>query len=246
MTRTRVPTYELANQQGATALLAATFDFLKRNNIPDNFIVRYARQHCLRHQRENLRSYRRLMRIYEDMGVLMAIWFSQPKFLDRYGSPLPLTIAAGPHSVANLVRASRVRISLTLVLELMKESPSIRLNGDGTLSALRRVFVLSALKVPRAAFVVDRYLDTLRRNSSRRKKGETTLLVERSCHVSGVDLKSISPILRDIEGRGAAFMDSIDGEIESCRLQRTKKKGVGELGVLIFAWTRPRKSVKRA
>jgi len=245
MTRTHVPTYELTNQQGATALLAATFDFLKRNNVREKDIVRYARQHCVRHKREDLRSYRKLMRTYEDMGVLMAIWFSQPKFLDKSGSPLPLTIAAGPHSVANLVRASRVRISLTLVLELMQKSPSIRLNGDGTLSALRRVFVLSKIEVPRAAFVVDRYLDTLRRNSSR-QKGETALLVERSCHVSGVDLKSISPILRDIEGRGAAFMDSIDGEIESCRLQRTKRKGVGELGVLIFAWTRPRKSVKRA
>jgi hypothetical protein len=207
--------------------------------------LRYARQHCVRHKREDLRSYRKLMRTYEDMGVLMTIWFSQPKFLDKSGSPLPLTIAAGPHSVANLVRASRVRISLTLVLELMQKSPSIRLNGDGTLSALRRVFVLSKIEVPRAAFVVDRYLGTLRRNSSR-QKGETALLVERSCHVSGVDLKSISPILRDIEGRGAAFMDSIDGEIESCRLQRTKRKGVGKLGVLIFAWTRPRKSVKRA
>jgi hypothetical protein len=245
MTRTRVPTYELANQQGATVLLAATFDFLKRNNIADRAIINYARQHCLRHKgRENLHLYRRLMRTYEDMGLLMAIWFSQPKFLDKSGCPMPLTIVAGPHSVANLVRASRVRISLNLVLELMQKSPSIRLNSDGTLSAVRRVFVLSEFKVPRAAFVVERYLDTLRRNSSRRKR-ETTLLVERSCHVSGIDLRSITPILRDIEGRGAAFMDSIDGEIESCRVQRTKRKGIGELGVLIFAWTRPRRSTKR-
>jgi len=244
MTQTRVPTYDLANQQGATALLAATFDFLKRNNVTDSEIVRYAHQHCLLHRRENLRSYRRLMRTYEDMGVIMAIWFSQPKFLDKSGSPLPLTILAGPHSMANLVRASHVRISLTLVLKLMRKSPSIRVNSDGTLSALRRVFVLSDFRVPRAAFVVDRYLDTLKRNSSSRN-GKTTLLVERSCHASGIDLKSITPILRDIKRRGAAFMDSVDGEIESCRVQSTKKKGVGELGVLIFAWTRPRKSVKR-
>src|SRR5208283_2913441 len=141
----------------------------------------------------------------------------------------PLTIVAGPHSVANLVRASRVRISPNFALALMRKSPSIRLNSDGTLSAVRRVFVMSEFKVPRAAFVVERYLDTLRRNSSRRK-GETSLLVERSCHVSGIDLRSITPILRDIEGRGAAFMDSIDGEIESCRVQRTKRKGLGELG----------------
>src|ERR1022692_3593519 len=88
MTSTRVPTHELANQQGATALLAATFDFLRRNNIADKAIVNFARQNCLRRQsRENLRSYRRLMRTYEDMGVLMAIWFSQPQFLDKSGCP---------------------------------------------------------------------------------------------------------------------------------------------------------------
>ncbi len=240
----RDSTYDLANQQGATALLAATFDFLRRNNIEDKAIVSYARQHCLRHKRkENLRLYRRLMRTYEVMGVLMAIWFSQPKFLDKSGCPLPLTVATGPNSVANLVRASHIRISLNLVLSLMRKSPSIKLNSDGTISALKRVFVLSELKLPRAAFVVERYLDTLRRNSSR-GKGETTLLVEQSCHVSGIDLRSITPILRDIEGRGAALMDSIDGEIESCRVKRTKRRGVGELGVLIFAWTRPTKSAK--
>jgi hypothetical protein len=244
MTSTRDPIFELANRQAATALLAATFDFLRRNNIADKTIVSYARRHCLRHNRRaNLRLYRRLMRIYEDMGVLMAIWFSQPKFLDKSGCPLPLSIATGPHSVVNLIRVSRVRLSLITVLKLMRKSPSIRLNSDGTFSAVKRVFVLSELKVPRAAFVVERYLDTLRRNSSRRK-GETTLLVEQSCHVSGIDLRIITPILRDIEGRGAAFMDSIDGEIEACRVQKTKRKGVGELGVLIFAWTRPSKSAK--
>ena len=245
MKRTRVPTFDLANQQGAIALLATIFDFLKRNNVADKDIVRYARLHCIQHKRQSLRSYRGLIRTYEDMGIVMAIWFSQPKFLDNAGSPLPLTLVAGPHSVANLVHASRVRISLPMVLELMRRSPSIKSNSDGTFSAVRRVFVLSEFEVPRAAFVVDRYLDTLRRNSSRRK-GETSLLVERSCHVSGVDLKVITPILRDIEGRGAAFMDSIDGEIESCRLQKTKRQGVGELGALIFAWTRPRGSIKRA
>jgi hypothetical protein len=40
MTRTHVPTYELTNQQGATALLEATFDFLKRNNVREKDIVR--------------------------------------------------------------------------------------------------------------------------------------------------------------------------------------------------------------
>ena len=31
------------------------------------------------------------MRAYEDMGVLMTTWFSNPKFLDKTGQPVALT-----------------------------------------------------------------------------------------------------------------------------------------------------------
>ncbi len=230
--------FELANQQGARALLAATFDFLHTNNISASEIVNYARGHRVRQMTKgNFGSYKKLVRAYEDMGVLMSTWFTQPRFLDKSGSPLPLTISHGPRSIANLIRFSRVRVGKSLALELLRRSPSVKLNGDGTLSALRRVFVLPEFEVPRAAIVIERYLDTLRRNASGRSK-ETTLLLERSCHVSEVDLKRIAPILRDIKGRGTAFMDSVDGEIETCRLHTSKRSNAGNLGVLVFAWTR--------
>ena len=232
---------ELANRQGARALLAATFDFLYTNNISEREILNYAREHRVRQKAKgNFGSYRRLLRAYEDMGVLMSTWFSQPRFLDKSGSPLPLTVISGPHSIANLIRFSRVRVAKSLALDLMRRSPSVKLNDDGTLLALRRVFVLPEFEVPRAALVIERYLDTLRRNASGRRK-ETTLLLERSCHVSEVDLRKIAPILRDIKGRGTAFMDSVDGEIEACRLHRPKRNSAGNLGVLVFAWTRPNK-----
>lgn len=238
-TSTRIPLDRLVNQQGAKALLTATFDFLRKNNISEKTLASYARNHPHRHKpKETLRQYKRLMRAYEDMGVLMSSWFSHPTFLDKSGSPLPLSAATGRHSVANLVRVSRVQVPKYLALELMRRSPSIKTNIDGSLVAVRRVFVLPEFEVPRAALVIERYLDTLKRNSSGRKN-KTTLLLERCCHVPEVDLKTIAPILRDIKGRGTAFMDSVDGEIEGCRVQRFKRKDVGEMGVLVFAWTRP-------
>ena len=127
----------------------------------------------------------------------------------------------------------------------MRRSPSIKTNNGGSLVAVRRVFVLPEFEVPRAALVIERYLDTLKRNASGRKN-KTTLLLERCCHVPEVDLKTIAPILRDIKGRGTAFMDSVDGEIEGCRVQRFKRKDVGEMGVLVFAWTRPNNGNVRA
>jgi hypothetical protein len=232
------------NQQGANALLAATFEFLRCNDIATKSIVDFARKYHSRHQRGlSLRLYKELVRTYDDMGVIMATWFSDPKFLDRLGNPLPLSQGKGSNTIAQLIRTSGARVKTSVAVELMRQSPSIKIDRDGIVFALRRVFVLPKFEVPRAAFVVERYLDTLQKNVLGRKR-QTPLLLERSCYVSEVDLTTIAPMLRDIDGRGTAFMDSIDGEIESLRLRRSKRQQVGELGVLVFAWTRPIASSK--
>jgi len=236
---------KLANQQGATALLAATFAFLLSNNISKKSIVDFARENNGSQKFPGrVRQYRRLVRAYEDMGMVMSTWFSLPRYLDRESHPLPLAVVRGPRSIASLVRSSRVKISPTLAVELMRRSPSVRIDARGNFVALKRVFVLPDFELPRAALVIERYLDTLRRNSSAHRNG-TTLLLERNCHVPEIDLKRIAPILRDIKSRGTAFMDSVDGDIEAHRIQRSRRKGVGELGVLVFAWTRPSK-IRRA
>jgi hypothetical protein len=233
---------ELANQQGAIALLKATFAFLHRNNISNQLIVDFARQFADRDKsHESTLEYRRLIRAYEDMGMIMSAWYSLPRYLDRESRPLPLSKVGGPMSVASLIRSSRVKISATLAVELMRRSPSVRIDARGDFVALKRVFFLPEFEVLRAALVIERYLDTLRRNTTAHRNG-TTLLLERNCHVPQIDLARITPILRDIKGRGTAFMDSIDGDIEAHRIRRSRKKEVGELGVLVFAWTRRSKT----
>ena len=99
--------------------------------------------------------------------------------------------------------------------------------------------MLPEFEIPRAALVVERYLETLWHNALGRKRG-TTLLLERSCHVPEIDLRAVTPILRDIKERGTAFMDSTDGEIEACRSRRSRIGTTGEVGVVVFAWTKPR------
>ena len=231
------PGFDL-NQQGANALLAATFEFLRRNNISKKSILEFTRKHLVRNQRDrSLRVYRELEQAQEDMGLIMGTWFSHPKFLDASGRPVPLNVGKGTNSIAHLVRASGARVQGAIALELMRRSRSVKIGSDGRLIALRRAFVLPKLEVLRAAFVVERYLDTLQQIALGRKK-ETPLILERSCHVSEVDLARIVPILRDIESRGTAFMDSIDGDLEVRRLRKSKRKSVGELGVHVFVWTK--------
>jgi len=126
----------------------------------------------------------------------------------------------------------------------MRRSPSIGVDAIGSFLALRREFVLPDFTVPRAALVIERYLDTLHRNSAPNNK-KAVLLLERNCHVPEVNMTAIAPILRDIKKRGSAYIDSVNGDIEGLRQKGLRGKESGEMSVHIFAWTRlskPRKT----
>jgi hypothetical protein len=236
---------QLVNRQGAQVLLSAILAFLRRNRIPDDLITDFIRtQFNQRKKKGSVRRYRNQVSNYEEMGIIMSTWHSLPRFLDESGRPRPLSLKRGRSSVASLVRYSRVRIPWDLAVDLMRRSPSVATDKLGNFMALKRAFVLPGFEIPRAALVIERYLDTLGRNSSTRRN-KTLLLLEKNCWVPEVDLTTIAPVLRDIKDRGSALIHSIDGEIERRRLRRPKNKGVGEMGLLIFSWTRPRNARSR-
>jgi len=228
---------EIVKRQGANALIAATIGFLHANNISEQMIVNSVRQYYSSPKGGSARQYRRLARAYEDMGIVMSTWFSSTNFLDRECRPIPLATKPGPRSVYSLVRAARVSISPALAIELMHKSPCVGVNSLGNFVAQRREFVLPEFAVLRAALMIERYLDTLHRNTAP-NRGKTVLLLERNCHVPEVNLKTISPILRDIKKRGSAYIESVNGDIEGLRRKRSRHKGSGEMSVHIFAWTR--------
>ena len=238
------PYAEIVKQQGAVALIAATMGFLNANNISKELIVNSVRQfYDPRKGAIGVRQYRRLARAYEDMGIVMSTWFSSSNFLDRECRPLPLGIKPGPRSIYSLVRAARVSISPAFAIELMRRSPCVGVNALGNFVAQRREFVLPDFTVMRAALMMERYLDTLHRNSAP-SKTKSVLLLERNCHVPEVNLKAIAPILRDIKKRGSAYIDSVNGDIECLRRKRSRHRGSGEMSVHIFAWTRLAKPAK--
>ncbi len=238
------PAFDL-NQQGANALLAATFDFLRENNISKKFILDFARKYPVRTEiGPNSHLYKELQLTLENMGRIMGTWFSHPNFLDASGRPRPLTVSKGANSIAHLVRVSGAQIHPDVAIRFMRQSPCIKFTVDGQLIALKRVFNLP-MEVPRAAFVVERYLETVLQIASDRKK-DAPLLMERSCHVSQVDLANAIPMLRNLESRGTAFLDAIDGDLESRRLRRPKRKSVGELGIHVFVWRKSRKNTRRS
>jgi hypothetical protein len=228
------------NQQAANALLASIFEFLRRNQIDVRSIIEFTRKYNTPHHgNRSLRLYRKLEAIYDDMGAIMATWYSDPKFLDVSGRPRPLCTGKRANSITQLVKASGARMKPAVAVELLKQSPSISITDNGMVVPSRRLFVLPKVAIPRAAFIVRRYLETLQKNILT-KAGHGRLLLERSCYVSEANLTLINPTLRDIDGRATAFMDSVDGEIEGLRLRKTKGKPVGELGVFVFAWTKPK------
>jgi len=232
------PSVDIVKRQGANALIAATIAFLNANDISKKLVVNSIRQYySSRKPTDGISQYRRLARAYEYMGIVMSTWYSSSNFLDNECRPIPLSIRPGPKSVHALVYAARVPISAAIAIKLMRRSPSIGVDSLGNLVAQRREFVLPDFAVPRAALVIERYLDTLHRNSVSHKR-KSVLLLERNCHVPEVNLNTIAPILRDIKKRGSAYIDSVNGDIEELRRKRSRRKGSGEMSVHIFAWTR--------
>lgn len=240
MSKRDVRTSRLINQQAASVLLEAAFNFLRRSNLSDVWIKQYlSRKFSGRKSSAEVAQFRRLLSAYEDMGVVMSTWFVNPKYLDKSGNPRRLTSGRGPMSIAGLVRTARVKTISTMALDLMRRSSSIQIDADGSMVPLNRVFVLPGFEVPRAALVIERYLETSSGNSIAHSVAKVSLL-ERNCHVAGVNLRKFAPILRDIKERGAAFMDSVDGEIESHRLKKTSRREMGDVDVFVFAWAQRR------
>lgn len=225
------------NLEAAEVLMSATLDFLVSEGIPPSFIDK-----CLSRQRRgkpipksSAKEFRSSLKAYEEVGIVLSTWFTDARFLDEYGLPLPLAIKTGRYTLSALVRASEIRLSTKRVVELLRDSPSVRFDTNGKISAIIRTFVLPNFQIPRATLIVERLLDTLNRNEVA-QKDDSPLLLERSCHVTGVDPRDIAPIMRDIKIRGIAFLDSVDGEIEAHRVRRPPRASRGELGVVAFAW----------
>lgn len=237
MTAKQIPPEEL-DHQGASALIRATVGFLRGHKISKAAILQMIRDSDGRRAAASIRGYRKMVREYEEMGIVMSTWFSNPRFLDKDLRPAPISASRGTRSIASLLRFSRVSLSEKETEALMRRSPSILNTPTGTFVAVRREFALPDFEIPRAALVVERYLDTLTRNSIPRTR-KTIVLLERNCHVPEVNLKKMAPILRDIKGRGSAFINSIDGDIEGKRTRASKGQSIGEMSVHIFAWTRP-------
>jgi hypothetical protein len=178
------------------------------------------------------------IKTYEEMGILLSTWYTNGKFLDGEGNVLALApTSRGSRSIGRLIKASGITLQTETAVSLLRMSPSIRIDSRGWFVAIKRAFVLDSFEIPRAALIVERFLETLRTNELGRNE-EIPILLERSCYVTGVDNRRVPPLLRDIRSKGVAFMDSVDGEIEAHRLVKASKAATGEMGVVTFAWTR--------
>ncbi len=226
------------NLAAAEALLRTTIDFLTREGVcraqVDNILER-ARNFTPK-RRIRREQYRLMVRAYEEMGIVLSTWFTDPRFLDGAGHPLPLRLNRGSNSFNSLVKASGVRLSTSKALSLLMESPSVRVDGSSHVVALQRAFILRNFEIPRATLIIERFLSTLRENRSA-QRNELPLLLERCCYVTGIRARNIALLMRDIKARGAAFIDSVDGEIEASRVRHSEGSAAGEMGVVAFAWT---------
>jgi len=205
----------LIQRQSAEVLLSAAVAFLTASNVPPKLIRILINDLLERPRRIRARrNYKKIIWQFDEIGLLLATWFSNPSFLDSSGNPFPLSSGKGVLSLANLILQSGARITPYAALALLKQSTSVKIDVDGKLHALRRVFVATNYDLPRAAFTLDCLLNTLEQNARHRKGGGIQLL-ERISLVKNINIDRLAPSLRNINEHGTAFMDAVDGELVS-------------------------------
>jgi len=226
------------NEQAAVALLRAALNFLEKQGLDARQIPRAIAQASQPQRSDRYRTseYLEFVKSYEEIGILLSTWYTNRRFLDENGNVISLAPRSrGRRSIGALIRASGISITAEAAISLLRISPSISIDSRGWFIAIKRAFVLENFEIPRAALIVERFLETLRTNELGRS-GQMPILLERSCYVTGVDKKKIPPLLRDIRSQGVAFMDAVDGEIEAHRIAKPSKTATGEMGVVTFAW----------
>ncbi len=227
----------------ADVLLSVVLDFLQDQGIEPKKSAELLTNRSTKNRRRAFSLYERAMATWSCMARLMETWHSDPAFLDKRGLPVEVECSEGPHSIQNLMKAAEVTLSKHRIMEMLQTSPSISQTQRQRFKPLNRAFIVPNAELLRAAFVVQRFLMTVGANA-RRHESRRPLVLERNCYVLDADLARALPIMRDIKDRASAFMDSVDWELESCRTSPAKKSTRGELGVLVFAWSRPSKSTR--
>jgi hypothetical protein len=229
---------EALQAEAAEILFGAVIKFLQKSKLDSKSIlssVRRAQRRRGTRPRESDRRLRSILRVYEEMGTIVATWFSNPCFLDTAGNPIPLSVGRGPRTIQYLVRSSGAKVPCAVVIELMRMSPTITMEENGKFLVISRFFSLPGFELLRAGLVIERFLETLYRNSEAGDE-RSKLIFERSCYANNIGLRKVARLLRDIKQRGTAFMDSVDGQIEANRSRGSNQINPGELGVFMFAW----------
>ncbi len=231
---------EAVMAEGAEILFGAVFNFLFNCKLDRKLIERSARRAHTSARRggeaNTARKFRSVLRVYEELGTIISTWHSNARFVDDAGNPIPLSTGRGSLSIRNLVRASGTKVPYRIVVKLMRISPTIK-EDDRGMVAVSRFFSLPGFELLRAGLVIERFLETLYSNTVVGGEG-SKLIFERNCYADGIKPEKLALLLRDVKHRGTAFMDSVDGQIESGRSGSSKKLATGELGVFMFAWTR--------
>ena len=240
LSKTRDLDRDAVRAEAAQALFVALLSFLRNEGFSESGISRTFNNAKLQSQEGTrrptvTRKLRQFLRVYQDMGALFATWYSDPRFLDGDGRPLPLKVRGNRQSIKSLAAASRVHVPCSLIVKLMLLSPVIRECSDKSLVEEGRVFMLPGFELLRASLVVGRFLDTLQRNSKPSKAGLNQIF-ERSSYANQINQEQMARLLRDIKERGTAFLDSVDGQMEFSRAKTSREGSQGELGVFMFAW----------
>lgn len=232
--------------------LTAICEFMCSYGIPKSLAVE---QFQLALQRGYSKGISRLSQIanpINEMASLCSHWHFNKKYIDKVGSPKPLTWNGRTGTLLKLAQRIAGQARATLVVKELVSRRLIRKIGRQTWVPKVRVIPpggLDSAQILRASSMIEALIRTIAHNSKRKYRGDD-LLMEVEVQVPRLPARELRNFKKFSKSQGLNFAKTMDDWLESRNVSdasnaRRSRTSLRNVGVIIAAFERPTRKAPR-
>lgn len=183
-------------------------------------------------------------------GAVLRAWHRNPKYIDRFAQPRPLSPDGRTPNILTLIRSQSRSHEPKSILESMLAAKLIRkCRGGGYLPArpLATIAALNPLAIDHVAKTVMRLVETASRNMLSGEGGMR--LIERYAHIPNLDGSEAQAFAVFSRQQGQACIDAVEDWLEARQVSRPARRatsGTMNAGVHVFAFLGESKEQRRS
>jgi hypothetical protein len=180
------------------------------------------------------------------LGSILHRWHNERPYLDSRAKPRPLRFRGRVPSLESLIRAERLLVPPSLVLNELKALKLVKRSNRGFVPAAQNAIVntCSSAVVQYAAAAIDRILSTVQNNTSSTKE---LTYIERSAFVPNLPERDLRDFCAFAQVQGEALIGSVNDWLEARRHQKgdARRTKLVPAGLHLYAFSNPPRASSR-